>query len=446
MDSLSSLYDLGGAGPATYTPDDHAHAHHRTAPSATIGKGPGHSLFANASTSPGPSDFNGNDRVLAHHRSASAVTIGRGLGHQWRRRDEVASPGPTSYNPNDRLQAHHRHFPSATFGRSTGHDLQLKPSSSPGLSHSADDKVLAHRRRSSSVTIGRGPGHQTATLNPQTSPGPASYNADDKLLAGHRTFPVSSIGQGPGHASLCVRDSAPAPGSYNLANDGIDSRHKQSRATSLAGTGREHASAEELLHFKRADANSDGKLDLNEVESLMRGRFTDIEKGEVRSIFNVADRNHDGRVDFKELFEYTHSTAPATRRLREKFMMALAAPGQKQSFRELEERMQFRRADVNLDGHLDLPEVESLLTRCFHDIKRRDVREIFAKADRNHDGKLDFQEVIDYTRSKRDPASQRRREMMATALAMKLPSSDKKGAGIRRSSSASAVGSLVAGR
>jgi len=372
------------------------------------------------------------------------------------------------------LKAHHRHFPTATFGRSAGHDLSLAASSSPGIAHCADDRVLAHRKSSSGVTIGRGPGHQTTSLNPQTSPGPASYNADDKLLAGRRSYPASSIGQGPGHDSSCIRNNGPAPGSYNLARStGFDSRHKGPRSASLGGPGRERASAEELLRFKRADSNFDGTLDLNEIESLMKGRFSDIERGEVRSIFKVADRNNDGKIDFQELFDYTHSSGPQTRRLREKLLMALADPGQKPSYREGEERMHFRRADLNQDGELDLPEVEALMTRWQHDIKRRDVHEIFHGADRNHDGKLDFQEVMDYMHSRKIPSQQRFREQLTAALAKPLPakmkgcqshptllpcsanpsrSSSKQTApsnsnsGVRRSSSATAVGSLVAGR
>merc|ERR1719506_1901346 len=113
--------------------------------------------------------------------------------------------------------------------------------------------------------------------------------------------------------------------------------------------------------------------------------------------------------------DYTHSTAPARKRQREKMQMALAGPGVSQSYRECEERMQFRSADENLDGHLDIGEMESLMRGSFPDIKKRDVRDIFQAADRNHDGKLDFQEFVEYTRS-RDPAQARLRDKMRTAL------------------------------
>jgi len=454
-------------GPATYSPDDLAQAHHRHFPSATIGRGPGHDLFTKKGfRSPGPCDFSSNDKALGHRRRSSSATIGHGPGH-WSRKEKLASPGPASYSPDDRLQAHHRHFPAATFGRSTGHDLQCAPSSSPGpADFVADDRVEARHRRSSSVAIGCGPGHQLANVNPQSSPGPAAYSADDRLLAGTRSFPAATIGHGPGHASVLVPDSTPAPGSYNVANRSFASRHRHTPAVSLDCSGRETASAEERLRFRRADKNSDGKLDVDELVNLMHDRFPDMRVGEVRAIFKAVDENEDGNIDFQELLDYTHSTNPMARRFREKLTMALATPGLSTRYREGAERLQFRKADQNFNGQLDMAEVEALMRHCFHDVKRRDVSEIFRAVDRNHDGKLDFQEVADYTRST-DPADHRHREMFATALASppKLKSSEshpalkgcasgastrasskQSNSSMRRVSSASAVGALIARR
>jgi Ca2+-binding EF-hand superfamily protein len=211
------------------------------------------------------------------------------------------------------------------------------------------------------------------------------------------------------------------------------------------------------LRFRRADQNSDGKLDLAEVESVMQVRFPDMKSKEVRAIFNAADRNHDGGLDLQEVIDYTHSTAPARKRLREKMQMALAGPGISQSYRECEERMQFRSTDENLDGQLDINEIESLMRGSFPDVKKRDVRDIFQAADRNNDGKLDFWEFVEYTRS-RDPAQGRLRDKMRTALMASQSCSDvngtsakgasrpssKQNSQMRRVSSASAVGSTIA--
>lgn len=191
-----------------------------------------------------------------------------------------------------------------------------------------------------------------------------------------------------------------------------------------------------------------------EIESLMLARFPDVTHSEVRAILKAADKNHDGKIDFHELFEYTHSTDPVNRKLRERMVMALVAPGLAQGFRESEDRLQFRKADLNLDGQLDISEVESMMRRRFPDIKRRDVGDIFHAVDRNHDGQLDFQEVIEYTRSK-DPSSRRLRDKLLQALAAcegyqtlassaSEPASAQKNSGMRRVSSASAVGSLIA--
>merc|ERR1711907_134831 len=116
--------------------------------------------------------------------------------------------------------------------------------------------------------------------------------------------------------------------------------------------------------------------------------------------------------------------------------------------------MLFRKADLNLDGHLDMKEVESLMRRGFPDIKKRDVRDLFEGIDQNHDGKLDFHEVLQYTRSK-DPSTRRLREKLQTALSAPSlqASSDCGGSSkpasrrrtsMHRSGSATTVGSLIA--
>jgi len=437
--------------------DDHVLAHHRRFPKATIGNGPGHNLFDTFSVSPGPSDCIANDKFLAHWTRASSATIGYGPGHG-SRTQKHSSPGPASYNPNDRCQAHQRNFPSATFGRAAGHDLQRSCSSLPGpADFCADDAQQARRRRSSSVVIGRGPGHQTANGSSKESPGPATYNKQDNLLAHHRSVPAATIGHGPGHNSLLVSDTEPAPGSYNLANDCFDSRHKRPASVSIACTGRERASAEERLNFRTADQNSDGTLDPVEVECLLRRRFPDMKSAEVHAILKAADRNKDGKLDFHEVIEFTHGLHGGCRSLREKLQMALPGPELSQISVKDQERWQFRRADRNFDGYLDPTELESLLRREFHDIKKRDVRDIFQAVDQNHDGKLDFQEVADFTRS-RDPSRCRLREKMKMALAASpprpraacgpasRPSSTGSSSKLRRASSASAVGNLIANR
>lgn len=259
------------------------------------------------------------------------------------------------------------------------------------------------------------------------------------------------MGRAPGHKSLLVPDSTPAPGSYNVEKTCFDSRRKQSTAVSLDCSGRERASAEERALFRKADKNSDGSLDFKEITTLMKARFPAISVSDIRTIMNAADQNHDGKVDFQELVAYTHSTNPAGRMLRDKFLMALASPGDSQSYREGQERLQFRRADLNYDGHLDASEVEALMRSCFNDIKKRDVNSIFQAMDRDLDGKIDFHEVIEYTRSK-DPSQSRLREKFVEALAMPrkdVSESNSKLKGPRRparSASASAVGSLIARR
>merc|ERR1712054_326387 len=194
----------------------------------------------------------------------------------------------------------------------------------------------------------------------------------------------------------------------------------------------------------------------SEVEAGLEARFPGINDREVQAIFKGADRNNDGELDFEEVVDYTRSSAPASRKLREKMQMALAAPGLQQSYRESEERVQFRKADLNLDGALSVSEVESLMRHSFPDIKKRSVQDLFHAADRNRDGQIDFQELIDFTRS-RNPSNQKLREKVLTALAAprctdsrstsvaQRRSSKPSSQVLRRVISASAVGSAIAG-
>jgi len=215
---------------------------------------------------------------------------------------------------------------------------------------------------------------------------------------------------------------------------------------------REPHTAEERLRFRRADRDANGKLDFNEVETMLEARFPGINSRDVHAIFKGADRNNDGHLDFEEVVDYTRSSAPASRKLREKMQMALASPGLQQSYRESEERVQFRKADLNLDGALSVAEVESLMRHSFPDVKKRSVQDIFQAADRNRDGQIDFQELIDFTRS-RNPSNHRLRDKVLTALAAPR-STDRRSTcvaqrraskpssqALRRVSSASAVGS-----
>lgn len=233
------------------------------------------------------------------------------------------APGPTTYNADDRLLAGHRHFPVATIGHGPGHSLLHMNSSTPGPgAFNGDDRVQAGHRRPCSATIGHGPGHQT-TVDTQKSPGPAQYSPDHRQLAAHRKFPAVSFGTGPGHTGLVDSHVQPGPGSYNLRRDCFESRRKRSSSACFGLQGREHATAEERLEFRRADLNGDGKLDFGEIKRVLQRSGCRAEDKEASAIMNAVDRNHDGSIEFEELIGYTHSF-PANRHLRDKVRCAFA--------------------------------------------------------------------------------------------------------------------------
>lgn len=174
---------------------------------------------------------------------------------------------------------------------------------------------------------------------------------EQRKLTGCRACDADHATASPGHCCWCPRhfklmpchsesdlelltrkrrpppSLALAPAHRRSSNDRANP--KQS-AMSLDCTVPSLASADERYCFKVADKNSDGSLDFDEIQSLMKDRFLDARKDEVRNmvneVFDAADKNRDGKLDFGEIIDYTHATTPSTREMRGKMLAALMAP------------------------------------------------------------------------------------------------------------------------
>lgn len=446
--------DWGKPGPARYHPDDRLESHHQRSSSATIGHGPGHTLFDIHNVSPGPGAFTSDDKVCAHRKTSGSAFMGSGPGHQFLA-TSLRTPGPARYSPDDRAHAHHRHFPNATIGKGPGHKSLSRVASAPGPAdfHVQSGVDLQHKR-ASSVGFPKGPAHSSSSSRCEVTPSPASYQADDRLLAGTRRFPTATIGDGPGHQSLSrpQTTSLVGPGSYSVT--GANSKNSWCRHSSfgtLSRSCRDPATAEERLCFRRADLNHDGHLDIDEVARLLQHRFPNSKPSDARAVFNAADTNRDGKLDLDEVTSYTHSSAPRQKRMRDRMVMALATPGDKTHYHEGRERAQFQKADVDMDGDLEKAEVEAVMLKTFPDIKRRDVEEIWRCLDQDKDGKVDARDVMNFTRS-RDPEKKKLRDKFIMALS--APDSPCRGRVtltpcgqsdkcMRRVSSASTVGTAI---
>jgi len=274
--------DLGQQQATTSVPQEPVKAGRRQSLPATFGK-----------CSSTQADFKPNNAALSYQKSASVTTVGGGLCHK-------------------------RSSSSSSFV-STGH---------------VNHKPNQRRSSSSTITIGSGPNHESG--NP-TSSRPADFNINNDAVLHQRHVNSQSVG-------LVPHDQR---NSRSVASPAHVSRHRRSSSSSASiESGPAHqsftkqnhsaawldcnrASADEKFCFRKADKNFDGSLEFDEIESLMQDHLR-AKKGEVhdlvREIFDAADQNRDGKLDLQEFVDYTRSTKPSNRRLRDEMLAAFMAP------------------------------------------------------------------------------------------------------------------------
>merc|ERR1712151_831362 len=60
------------------------------------------------------------------------------------------------------------------------------------------------------------------------------------------------------------------------------------------------------IKFNHLDISKDGALDYNEMKPLLRAGNPNISEKAMRKLFNAADQNGNGRIDFEEFCYYLH--------------------------------------------------------------------------------------------------------------------------------------------
>jgi len=149
-------------------------------------------------------------------------------------------------------------------------------------------------------------------------PGPGAYFGDVSKKAGHPQAARATIGHGPGHRFLDRQDATPGPASYRSEDRARIRGGSIGRAPSPEVTSA-------MRQFKEFDSNHDGRLDFDEVRTLMRKGNPQIKDSDIRVIFDAVDRNGDARVDFNELVDFIlPGGKPDTAQLRRRFKDAFA--------------------------------------------------------------------------------------------------------------------------
>lgn len=136
----------------------------------------------------------------------------------------------------------------------------------------------------------------------------------------------------------------------------------------------QHNTEELKQVFDKFDSNNDGKISPEEYKGILRalGKGNLLSK-EVQKIFEVADLDGDGFIDFKEFVEVQKKEG-----------------GLKTS----ELQTAFRTFDKDGDGKITAEEVHELLQKLGEKYSLQDCRKMVRAVDANGDGVIDMGEFI----------------------------------------------------
>ncbi|GAA0159165.1 calmodulin-related [Lithospermum erythrorhizon] len=126
--------------------------------------------------------------------------------------------------------------------------------------------------------------------------------------------------------------------------------------------------------FDKFDSNKDGKISPDEYMAILKalGRSYFIPK-EVEKIFEVADLNGDGFIDFKEFLEMQQKGG---------------------GVRASELQSAFRAFDIDGDGKITVDEVFELMKRLGEKHSWKDCRKMVRAVDTNGDRVIDMDEFL----------------------------------------------------
>ncbi|TKR73350.1 hypothetical protein L596_020667 [Steinernema carpocapsae] len=120
--------------------------------------------------------------------------------------------------------------------------------------------------------------------------------------------------------------------------------------------------------FKEYDQNKDGFIQKDELKLIMADMGHTPTDSELDEIFEFADKNNDGSIDFSE------------------FLVVARSNPEKQALKEL-----FSEFDVDGDGLLSKQEMRMAFSTSAV-LSNEDADIMFEIIDTNHDGKIDFPE------------------------------------------------------
>ena len=124
--------------------------------------------------------------------------------------------------------------------------------------------------------------------------------------------------------------------------------------------------------FQEFDLNGDGFIQKNELKSVMVKMGQSPTDDELTAMFNAADQDKDGNIDFQEFL-----------------IIARANP------LSLSLKTVFEELDVDGDGHITRSELRTAFQRMGHSLTDHEIKSIYKHVDLNNDGKINFQEFCE---------------------------------------------------
>ncbi|WKY17325.1 hypothetical protein Q1695_001713 [Nippostrongylus brasiliensis] len=121
--------------------------------------------------------------------------------------------------------------------------------------------------------------------------------------------------------------------------------------------------------FREFDLNGDGYIQRDELRSVMQKMGQSPTEEELDAMFNAADQDHDGNIDFNEFLQIAHANP---------LSLSLKAV--------------FEELDVDGDGYITRSELRTAFQRMGHSLSDQDIKAIYKHVDVNNDGKINFHE------------------------------------------------------
>ncbi|CAF0810547.1 unnamed protein product [Brachionus calyciflorus] len=150
------------------------------------------------------------------------------------------------------------------------------------------------------------------------------------------------------------------------------------------------------LIFKIFDKDNDGYISRIELEEGCRKMKINIDENDIDEIFDEADENDDGKIDYDEFIKFWREDHQLDSNSNESDSEgSIESQDGNDFFDDKKLKNIFDEYDADNDGYLNQEEFTKALRKVEENIKMKEIDEILGKADLNNDGQIDFEEFFE---------------------------------------------------